>query len=185
MSDLLAYQQGNVESDILVAQWWGKMREQGDLERVFNRPPSLGRFLESLKSPTELLLGVDAEGVWFAAWFEPFFDGAMFSIWSAERARYSKKSLALFIEVLELGLKFYPALFTVTKQEHLVGVQEKVGFRKVAEIPGFFAGEDAWIMLLTKIEWDHGSDSRSTWIEWSSRRRRDGGSGSCGSRRSS
>lgn len=154
--------------DTLLAQWWADLQASGDLELIFHTPPTLSQFLHLFQEPTCLLLGVE-EGpvprIWFAAWFDPVFNGAFFSVWIAEKKRRSKSALQAMIEAARLGLQQFPCLIGVTKQPHLVEEHIRFGYRLLGELPAFFSGKTAWILVLDKrgfARWDKAQADRRT-----------------------
>lgn len=136
------------ENDLVVSQWWAEMAAAGELATVFSSPPPLGQFLAGFKSPTVLTLALDDRGPWFAAWFEPAFSGAFFSVWVAPRKRRSTAALKLWREAAALGLTEFSHLIGVTKQVDLLPLHAALGYKEMGRLAGFFGGKDAWILVL-------------------------------------
>jgi len=144
------YDQQNPEHGVLVAQWWARAYENGDLALMATkRSQSLSGFFKMIDAPTILLFECDEQGIWIAGWFEPTFDAAFFSLWVRPDKR-SKDALPVLFTMYDMGFRVWPMIMGVTKQERLLRSHERLGYTVVGKIPKFFDGEDAWLVTLTK-----------------------------------
>lgn len=148
---LYLYERGE-ESDLLLVKWWAQMKEDKDLELTFSSPPSLSRLFECFKPPVQLVFQYDQKGIYFSAWFEPFFDGVAFSTWIRRDYRQSKASLALFLEAAEMGFIDYPVLLGITKQKRIVPLHLRLGYHLLGEVPRLFGGETAFILVWDRLD---------------------------------
>lgn len=148
----------SVEHDLLVSQWWAQLHTDGDIETlIFRDSRSLSRFLEMLQPPTQLLFETDGTRIIFAAWFQPAFDGAFYSLWIAKEWRTVPKALDLVHQSYAIGFEQWPVLMGVTKQARLKKSHERLGYVWYEPpIPYLFDGEPAWLVVLTKERWEDG-----------------------------
>ena len=148
--------------DLLLAQWWARMREAGEFGRIFTKDlRPLGSFLAYFRPPRSLVFLTDAQGMWFAAWFEPVMSGAFAGLWLRPDYRRKKAGLEAVKSALELGLKRWPVLIGVTRKQELLRAHERLGYTVLGEIPGLAEGEPTWIVVLTQEGFNgHGRQGR-------------------------
>lgn len=137
---------------LLMAQVWGQAKASGDLEAmVADQSKSLPRFLKMLEPPTVTVFWTDEHGIGVLGWFEPIFGFAFFSLWvRPDRREHRQETLETVRQVYELGFKVFPAVLGITKQERLLKSHQRLGYTVVGEMPGLFDGDNAWLVMLTK-----------------------------------
>ena len=81
---------------------------------------------------------------------EQCFDGAFLSYWCAPELRPTKYVLRTFLKILKLALETYPCIIGITKQKHLIETHLKLGYTLRGDLPEFWAGESAYILVLTR-----------------------------------
>lgn len=153
---LIQYKPG-IEQDCLLTHWYMMMIATKELHQTFTEL-SLSAFLRSFQLPHHLIYAQDSGNghIWFAAWFDPVFDGALLGIWADKSKRPTKVGLATFEAAIEYGLARWPVLVSVTRQEKLLDEHRRLGYTLVGKLPMFWGGENAWILHLTR----EGFDSR-------------------------
>lgn len=137
--------------DLLIARWWARMYADGDIERLFTRDgQTLASLLRIVGPPKLMFYAQDAEGIWFAAWFEQLFNSLVAGLWIRRDRRTSIGGLDAWLGVLEVGLKVSPTILGITKQEELLPGHRKLGYTVLGQVPGMWDGEPAWIVMLTR-----------------------------------
>ena len=151
--NLMLYQRC-LEADIALFKWWTHLNQTGDFDDLFeDTQRSLSAFYDIFKPPCFLILAFDGDHIWNAIWFSPFSDSntaAFVGNWCDEPFRGSRRQLAVNIFAYDAAFKFWDVLLGVTKHENLLGIHRKMGYEIVGSIPHFMAGDEAWIVYLTK-----------------------------------
>lgn len=151
---MILYDPRSIEHGLLLAGVWGHLLANGELKQtVAENARSLPGFFRMLEPPTVALFVTDEQGAWVLAWCEPCFNGAFFSLWVRPDKR-SKDALPTVYELYEMALGRWPVLMGVTKQARLLSSHEKMGYKLLGQIPGLFDGEDAFLLVLTKEDFD-------------------------------
>lgn len=150
MTPLYRYAQDD-GADLLLAQLWARIHEDGDLVRLFEPGGcSMSTFFEALAPPTRVWYAFDSKGIWLLNWFEPFRHTALFSGYVRPDKRRSELSKAAVRDVLLRGCaEFGEPLIGITRHEHVVRFCEQVGFAPAGRIPALIAGYDAYIIYCT------------------------------------
>ena len=142
------------EADVMLLQWWVKLNETGDFDELFadsQRP--LTKFLKIFEPPCVLALAFEDNKVWQAVWFTPFGDNASSAFvgyWTDKDQRGVRKQVAITQLLYDMAFRFWKVLVGVTKHEHLLKIHRKLGYNILGSIPSFMEGKDAWIVYLTK-----------------------------------
>jgi hypothetical protein len=160
------YYNGGIDEDMLIGAWWAEMAKSGDLALCVNEhAQSLSEFYRLFKSPNWLLVDLNDyhTAVHFAAWFEPTFDGAFFSLWAHPTRKNKRRGLELLHKAYEIGFEHYPVLIGITKQKRLLDGHKRLGYTLLGAIPFLFSGEDTYVLYLTKEAWQSARDKESTW----------------------
>ena len=145
------------EADVMLLQWWMRLNETGDFDRLFTEPQRpLSKFFDLFSPPCIPTLAVEDGKVWAAIWFTPLGENAtsvFVGYWCEEAKRGSRKHMAISILVYDMAFRFWKVLVGVTKQECLLAIHRKAGYNILGSVPHFMHDEDAWILYLTKENW--------------------------------
>jgi hypothetical protein len=141
------------EMDTVIAKWWAKMRNDGDLPLILGHAhQGLSGLYRVIAPPHTMVYAMD-EGynIWVAAWFEEIMNGAFMSLWLAKEYRNRMDGLRGVLRCMEIGLLAKPCIFGVTKQERIVDEHRRLGYAILGKAPQFWDDEhDAWVMMLTR-----------------------------------
>lgn len=142
----------SIEMDLAVAGMWTRMHRDGDLADLFTRDSqSLEGIFRIVRPPGRgLLFCADERGVWFAMWLEQTMGAAFLGMWVAKDRRQRRETLDVMVRAYDLVLSVFPAILGVTKQPRLLRGHERLGYRVLAQVPGLWDGEDAWLVMLTR-----------------------------------
>ena len=158
------FYQPDTDHDLLVAHWWGHLRDSGDLAKLLAHDEQpFSRFMRDMRKPTELVFQLNPDNptqIVRAAYFQPFTLGALVGLWLHESVRRTRDSLAFVEEVLTQGLRTWPLLVNFTKQPSLLDVHRKLGYTISEEIPAAWDGQSAWIMTLTRRSFEEAQHGR-------------------------
>lgn len=151
---MIVYNPTDEQHGLLLAQVWARAKTDGDLPHMLTaQGQSLPRFFKRLEYPTVVVFDTDEQGVWLLAWFEPLFDFAYCNLW-IRRDRRNREALPTVHQVYESAFKIWPTLLGFTKQERLLKSHAKLGYRMVGKLERLFDGEDAWLVQLTKDDFE-------------------------------
>jgi hypothetical protein len=147
--------------DLLIAQWWGALRQVGEFDGVFSEDvQSLGAFMEFWRGSCVLVFDTDEQGMTVAMWFQPAMSGAFSGLW----VRPDKRRSPSVFRQIELGyssaLCHWPVLIGVTKQEQLLKAHRKLGYDVLGRVPHLWNGDPAWIVILTREGFDAARSGR-------------------------
>jgi hypothetical protein len=98
--------------------------------------------------------------VWFWGLLEPCFSGAFLSVWIDARKRRTKSALRTLLRVYQLAFEEFPVILGVTKQQTLLHEHGQLGYTCLGQFPKFWAGEDAWVVGMTKEDFEKGIKRR-------------------------
>ena len=162
---MILYSQGDQTADDLLAQWWMRMRDEGELETtLLPSAHALGGFYKIFQAGADLVFEVDDHGIWIAAWAERFMAGAMFGLWIRKDKRGKPSTLKKLLEIYDLTFQQgVCAIMGVTRQPTLLPAHRKLGYNIGGKIPGLWDGHDAWFVVLTR------EDFYGRW-QWKGRR---------------
>ena len=110
----------------------------------------LSGFLGLCMAPRITIVEMDQKGPCMLAIAEPCFDGAFLSYWCAPEWRQTKYVLTTFLNVLKLALEQFPCIVGITKQKRLIETHLRLGYTLGGELPKFWGGETAYILMLTR-----------------------------------
>ena len=138
------------EADLLMAQWWLRMRDDGDLAKVFLRSAhTLSGFWDCWRN-VDLMLEVDDKGIYIAMWMEYYMGTGILGLYVRPDKRHSigaiRNVLRLYKYIFDAGLK---TVIGITKQETLLPMHERLGYTVLGMVPGIYGGEDGYIVTLT------------------------------------
>lgn len=140
----------STEEDLLIIQWWARLQQSDEMNKMFANPHTPYSILKALQPPNVCLYELDGDGIWFMSWFEPTFTGAFFSVWIRPDRRKGLESYECFLKAADAGFSQFTTLMGVTKQEDLLPLHEKLGYTILCKVPELFGGLDAWVVLLDK-----------------------------------
>jgi hypothetical protein len=148
-------------NDAILANWYKHLIDTDEFYTLFtdcHKP--LSKFYEIFKPPTILAFTVDEAGeLWAAMWFAPY-DGyggksATVSAWTREDYRGTPKARETGGFCYAMSFRVWDVLVSITKHEGLLGNLRKVGYNIVGSIPHLVNGEDAWILYMTKEDFEN------------------------------
>jgi len=147
----LFHYKASAGEDLLVARWWARMHEDGDIERLFTRDAqTLGSLLRIIAPPKTMLYAMTGPDIWFAAWFEPLFSSLVAGMWIRQDRRTAPGALAAWLATLEMALSVSPTVLGITKQPDLLRGHTRLGYEILGQVPGMWDGEPAWVLCLTR-----------------------------------
>lgn len=141
------------EMDLAVAGMWSRMKQDGDLDKLFTKDGQSLSDLYSLFKGTNRGLFFEADeqyGIWFGMWFEQIMGVAFLGVWVAKPCRNTHRALKAVLTVYEHSLRYFPAILGVTKQEGLLDAHVSLGYTVMGEVPGMWDGQRAWLLMLTR-----------------------------------
>lgn len=145
------------EHDALMLKWYQELLQTGDFDVTFMPSAKpLSRWLGIFRS-CQLVFDCDEAGIWWAGWFEPTFGGAMYAMWCRKDKRHTIANTAHTLLALESGLVNWPVIFSLTIQPHLIEAQSRLGYNVVGEVPGLWEERSAWLLVLTRNNFEQGA----------------------------
>ena len=142
------------EHDAALAGWYKNLIDSGEFEKLFTenfRP--LSKFMQTFQPPTVLAMSMDEMGeIWATMWFTPY-DGAksaLTSAWIKEDRRGTLEARKARDFCYEMAFKVWDVLVSTTRQEGLLRYLRQIGYNIVGSIPNLVEGDEAWILYLTK-----------------------------------
>lgn len=144
-----------VEMDLMVANLWTRMRDAGDLPRVFTPgAEGLGTLYRMVSPPNGMLFESDGTGVWLAMWMEQLLFTMFTGLWIAPDRRHSRETVRCLIRMYDTMLRVSPTIMGVTCQEELLKGHIRLGYHVLGHVPGMWDGETgAWVVLLSREGW--------------------------------
>lgn len=135
-----------IGADLLLAQLWARMREDGDLDKIFSDPAyPLSAFFRALAPPQETIYAFDSSGITMIVWFERFSAGTFLSAYFRPDKRKCRETDELFRRVLKSGVAAYTTIVNLTWQERLTPIHLAMGYTLDGRIPKLFNGRDALV----------------------------------------
>jgi hypothetical protein len=137
--------------DILIARWWVRMYDDGDIDRLFTKDAqTLASLLRIIAPPKVMLYAADESGIWFAMWFEQMFSSLVAGMWTRADRRRSRETLDAILAAYDLAFTASASVLGITKQPELLRGHRKLGYRILGAVPHMWDGDDAWIVVLTR-----------------------------------
>ena len=123
------------EHEAKVIGLWVKMKENGDLDRVFHGSiTTLTAFLWHFSHECGLVFQDDADGIWFAAWLKPTHPKVVeLSVWVRGDRRHTRAALLAMETVCARALKLYSTVIGLSRTE-LLSMHQRLGYRHVGTI---------------------------------------------------
>lgn len=149
--------------DALIAQWWAQLVESNELIPTFGKGcEAISQFYKLLTEPDRLFLyDVDEQGISLGFLVSPIMGGCFLTVWIAPRHRKSQNIMLTLEDAYNRVFTAYPVVLGVTKQERLLRVHQHWGYTILGRVPHIFDGEDAWIVVLTKGDFETRCDERA------------------------
>lgn len=142
---------GTADEDVLVGRWYMQMVADGDLDGLFTRDSrTLGAVFAQVRRPHTLVYARDDDGLWFTVWGVQLLSGTFLGLWVRRDRRRSREALRAVLDALAWYLEALPLVLGVTKQANHLREHRRLGYDVVGKIEGWFDGEDAWIVKLTR-----------------------------------
>lgn len=145
-------------NDLLLVDWWRRLRDAGELDKVFTSSfETLSFFLRSFHPPTSLFFTVEKdEHISLAVWVRPAMGSAFFNLWINKEHRKSKSSYRALLLAYRIVFQCYDTVLGVTKQEKLLRIHVKAGYTVIGKLAKIWDGEDAWLLQFTKEDFTKG-----------------------------
>lgn len=160
------------QTDLLMVQWWLRMREDGDLEKTFLQSAlTLSGFMSVWRADTGLMLEIDEEGITVAGWIQRFMGAGMFGLWVRADKR---KNIGTLRAVLNMYRAVFGAGLTsivgITKQPELLEEHERLGYKILGSVPYLWDKEnDGYVVVLTAADfyerWGRSDDDAAAPLE--------------------
>lgn len=153
---VISIYQGNPEDSMILLHWYLELVNSGEIDKVlFPSTHSLGMFMHYFNnfSTIRLIYVLDDNNkIKFAAWGNAISSGIIFfSIWLKPSLRSAKEGAQIVLDVYNEVFKLFHIVQGITKQERLLKVHKKLGYKAVCKIPlGWDGVEDAWLVQMTK-----------------------------------
>lgn len=152
---------GTPDEDILIAHWYLRMANDGDLTNIFTRNARSLRALFNMTGPPKTLVYLtDSEGIWFATWGDTFMNGSFIGLWTRTDRRGTRAMIRASLDAFAWYLVPLPNLFVATKQRQLVlsragldqGPLLRLGFKTLGYIEQWHDEDGAWLLHITRDE---------------------------------
>lgn len=145
----------SLEADSLLGQWWAVAMRDGDMEHLFVRDLPLSEWMAHWQHPRELLVAIDEQGIYFAAWFSPFLNGAIAGVWLRKDRRGEALAVSLARQAAEKAFEVWPVLVATTWRAELRGTFKAMGWSLRGGAPGLGRdGKEVLYMVCTKEQFD-------------------------------
>lgn len=142
---------GTPDEDVLIAHWYLRMANDGDLTNIFTRNARTLRSLFNMTGPPKTLIYLtDAEGMWFAVWGDTFMNGSFIGLWTRKDRRGTRDMVRAILDAFAWYLVPLPNLFIATKQERLLEPLKRLGFKLIDRVEQWHDDDDAWILRITR-----------------------------------
>lgn len=147
------YQQ-KPEDDYTIAMWWDRVYQDGTItEFATEACKSLAVFISMFKDPNVMFYTTHGGNIEMAGWCEPISTSehtAFFSSWCDPDFRGSKRQAMVMSTIYEIIFQFKKVLIGITKQQDLLQIHYKIGYKDHGVIPYLFDEEKAVVLHLTK-----------------------------------
>lgn len=139
------------DEDLLLASWYLRMANDGDLDKLFTSGSrTMAELFRLVGRPKTLIYAVDASGIWFAMWAEAMLAGAFVGLWIRADRRRSRTALTTALDAYAWYFTSVRVIFGVTKQPKILDEHKGFGYDILDRVAGLWDGEDAWIVKLTR-----------------------------------
>lgn len=165
---MIAYEREKHEA--LIVHWWYRLSAE-DTAKLFDGPlRNLTSILHFFAHEARLFFKADGNGVWLAAWYQPYMGAWWLAGWIREDRRRTRDAYRGINEAMELGLKESDPLLCVTAQRGLDRFLRHCGFTRMTPepIPGLMDKNGVLLYAMTrksrdgkKFNPDHGQPIRA------------------------
>ena len=146
---LIEYKPGDVAHEAKLFGWWLKLVQDDEMRNVFTCPQTPYDFYRFFDRPNSLYYAERDGAIWFAAWFEHFFAGAMYSLWVSSDMRQTKEMLSTGWDSLSVGLERWPMLSCLVNKDFVESALA-FGYTVVGILPKAMNGNDMVLCALTR-----------------------------------
>lgn len=157
----------DTDHDLYLAQWWGHLRDSGDLTRLFaTAEQPFSTFMSTMRRPTDVVFQLDPTNKFIIrlAYFQPFTIGALSGLWLHADHRRSRSALEFVLEVLDHATRTWPVIVGITKQPELLDAHRNLGYTISEPISAAWDGEPAWFLTLTRAGFEEARHGRQQTI---------------------
>lgn len=142
------------EADALLAQWWSRLAQVGELAQTLGPGAvALSEFFAQMRRPdTKLIYATDEAGVLRLAFkLNTILASAFVVLWLDPEWRAQRAVLRTVGVLYRAALREFPTLLGVTAQEALLAEHVKWGYTVVGRIPCLYGPDaDGWLVALTE-----------------------------------
>lgn len=148
--------QGNPEDSMTLLHWYLEIVASGEIDKIlFPNTQSLGAFMAYFNDFGKVRMVYvpdDNNRIKFAAWGTAVSPGVIFlSIWLKPELRAAKEGAQITLDIYTELFKIFSVVQGITKQERLLKVHKKLGYKVIYKVPqGWDGAEDAWLVQMTK-----------------------------------
>jgi hypothetical protein len=150
---MVAYDATNNSHVGVLIKWWHDLPDKDRADLFYPLLHKLGPFLHFFET-AGLIFAIDNLGITVAAWTEPTFDGALFSLWVRPDLRFSRSAWQEVEQAYTLAFKVYPTLIGQTRQPKLHVTHLKLGYSYSGCLKHIFKGGPVYFYELTKEAWE-------------------------------
>lgn len=149
---MISYDLTNNSHVAILVSWWSSLTDEDRANLFSPALHKLGPFLQFFTA-AQLMFAVDVRGVTVAAWTEPMFDGALFSLYVRPECRCSLLAWKEVEQAYETALSVYPVLVGQTRQSALHAIHLKMGYTYAGRLNHVFAGGPVYFYELDREHW--------------------------------
>ena len=131
------------------------MEDKGEIDQIFMQDiHSPVRFFALFTQPQELYFEADTDGIYLAAWYQPWLNGTIQSMYMREDVRHSPKVAKMWFRLINRVFEVYPVILGVTKQQHILDMHLRLGYSVSTVVPDLFGDQEhGWIVSLHKNDY--------------------------------
>lgn len=140
------------ETDMLLAQLWMRLANDGELGKLFaiGDELSLSVLFDLSRPPHKLLYALDEQGIWLAFWFDHFLGGGFLSAWIRPDRRATLLAAKLARRLIRLALDEFETLFLLTWLPENLPLYKALGYSILCTVPRAVRGQDCYFGVMTK-----------------------------------
>lgn len=145
--------QPSVEADCVLYEWWLRMLQLGELQQTFGASAAaLSQFFAYFSGGGRFLAYAlqDDGRMGLAFLIVPMMQASFVTVWLCPEWRGTARGKIALEVAYEAALSQRPLLLGITRQERLLGIHARWGYRVFGRLPGVFDGHDGWVVVLTE-----------------------------------
>ena len=155
---MIAFDPQNEQHEGLLLKWWADL--EPDRTVTFHSSlHRLGAFLRYFTQQAGLIFDVDKDGIWFAVWTEPLWDGVTFSTWIRKEQRTGasnlKRAWANLQAAYNLVFDRHHRVIGTTLQTALHSEHLKLGYEYCGRVPDICGGKQVYIYSMSREQWQN------------------------------